>query len=313
MERDRQDSTTFYLTTNSHTNDCFFDKYIVKAPDTFLQIATFTFKLHSKVLIWRDSNYQNPSNTKTFQKIQTTFGNSLILYGVLDNEQAFQIIDRTAYKQTLFVISNRGNEGFEFLQACHAKRIPNKFLIYCHNDQDWIEQPLISLTTRPDFLFQYINNVVLEWPEGEYENYCPQIARRKTTIKNPQKKILIWREPKKNSESSSVRKVREKFGSKIEIHTVSDNQQAFDLIEQTPDKDLITVISNLGDNGLQFLFDCILKGISLDCLIFCRKPERWQSFPQIYLTTELHDVFDHLNDRVLHLPPKAYKSFPKQT
>lgn len=277
----------------------YFDKLIVKETSRVIQLATLTFELPTKILIWRDPNYRNEFNWQTFQDIKYTFGANLLLYGVTDKEGAFQAIDDAKDKNSIYLVSNLGENqnGSYFLQECRKRGAPNNSLIFCSHPESFFPVDFIEITVRVQRLFEFINDTVLGWHEDEYADFLPPSLRPSNAYRyavEPVVPILIWRDSSFRSDLKSYsknytrfQKLRLQYGAYATFYDVSLDVEAFSIIDQTTRKDSIFIISNFGDGGVRFVQDCQDRNVSSQCVVFCRHEVvdiHFFDFPQIKFT-----------------------------
>jgi hypothetical protein len=114
--RDKNNTLDFLPIEDHPNSDVNFDEFVVKNIYQALTSYVLIFTVVHKLLIWRDSNLSNDENTKHFNEIKKSFSDQLTFYGVDKDETAFEIIDRKYEKDSIYIISNRANEGREFLE-----------------------------------------------------------------------------------------------------------------------------------------------------------------------------------------------------
>jgi len=113
-----------------------FDEYVIKPinnpdlpNDSILPRFIFILKEITKIIIWRDPNIGNDENSQVYQELEAK-GNFSI-YGTTTSDQALDLITRKKDKAKIYVITNGGNNGKEFVTAVR-KLIDTPVCVFCN-------------------------------------------------------------------------------------------------------------------------------------------------------------------------------------
>jgi hypothetical protein len=117
-----------------------YDEYVVQNGNRAYPMFCVEFQFIERVkniVIWRDRKVRNEENTGYFQHIQNQFKDQVTLIGAENDDKALEEIDDIWDKAHLYVITNRGDHGADFLRKCREHHVTKPCLVFTQCITGW--------------------------------------------------------------------------------------------------------------------------------------------------------------------------------
>lgn len=163
VEVGRQGTTTicFYPKELTPASDFFFDEYVINNRSRVIPQCVLTLGFANNYLIWRDTKMTNGENTKYYQSLKNQFSGVLDLFCVEKNQDVFDILDKVLDKKSVFIVTNRKDQGREFLLECRKRGVQNQCLVFCSYTQNWPALDKVKIDSSSNAIFNFVNEFVL--------------------------------------------------------------------------------------------------------------------------------------------------------
>jgi hypothetical protein len=139
-----------------------FDEFVLKDKHAICPQFIVTFRLRKalKLLVWRNTSFERYHNDSIFANLKRQFPEVTMMAYDCDAD-AHHRIRKTKDKTQLFVISNRADDGAQFLAKCREAEVTTPMLVFCLYVVDWIPMDDVKITKSTSDVFEFVENVVM--------------------------------------------------------------------------------------------------------------------------------------------------------
>jgi hypothetical protein len=145
-----------------------YEEYVIRNVDRAYPLFRVEFQFIERVtniVIWRDLKVRNCENQRYFQQVQDQFKYQVTLIGAECDDEALQEIDDISDKEHLYVVTNRGDKGVNFLRKCREHHVIKPCLVFARYIGGWDQEKGdlqdVFIDNSPAAIEKFIKNHIL--------------------------------------------------------------------------------------------------------------------------------------------------------